>query len=102
MLGMTHTEAGAQLAQHWELPDDLTECIRFHHAPHLASEDFRRVVSLINVAEVAARVHRNDPDPNAIEFEECEESLAFLKFSQDQVRDVFATVPKPEASDSLW
>lgn len=102
LLGMTHTEAGAQLAQHWDLPDDLTECIRFHHAPHLASEEFRRAVSLINVAEVAARAHRNSSDPNAIEFEECEESLAFLKFSEDQVRDVFASVPKPEASDSLW
>lgn len=33
LLGADHAEIGAMLAQHWKLPGDLVEAIRFHHAP---------------------------------------------------------------------
>ncbi|KKM83988.1 hypothetical protein LCGC14_1303780, partial [marine sediment metagenome] len=36
VLGLSHTEAGYQLAQHWDLPIELAESIRFHHAPRYA------------------------------------------------------------------
>jgi len=32
LLGMTHAEIGAELAQHWHLPDDIVTVIRHHHA----------------------------------------------------------------------
>lgn len=31
VLGMTHAEIGAELAQHWHLPDDIVDAIRRHH-----------------------------------------------------------------------
>lgn len=31
LLGMTHAEIGAELAQHWHLPDDIVNLIREHH-----------------------------------------------------------------------
>ena len=31
LLGMTHAEIGAELAQHWHLPDDIVTVIREHH-----------------------------------------------------------------------
>lgn len=31
LLGMTHAEIGAELAQHWHLPDDIVTLIRRHH-----------------------------------------------------------------------
>ncbi len=102
VLGFAHTEAGAQLARLWELPVELAECIRFHHTPHYASEEHRPIVSVINVAEVAARAHREDAGSGGIDFTECAESLEFLSIGEDQVIEVFNTVPKPSASDSLW
>ncbi|MCH7909602.1 MAG: HDOD domain-containing protein [Candidatus Hydrogenedentes bacterium] len=102
VLGFSHTEAGAQLARLWDLPVELAECIRFHHTPHYASDEHRLIVSVINVAEVAARAHREDAGSGGIDFTECAESLNFLNISEDQVIEVFNSVPKPSASDSLW
>lgn len=102
VLGFSHTEAGAQLARRWDLPVELAECIRFHHTPHYASDENHQIVSVINVAEVAARAHRDDAESDGIDFTECAESLEFLKINEDQVIEVFNSVPKPSASDSLW
>lgn len=100
--GLAHPEAGAQLAQHWDLPDELEECIRFHHEPRYASVEHRQMVSLIHVADVLSRAYRQDSDSSAIDLHECASSLDYLGLSSDQVRDVFASVPKPSASESLW
>ena len=102
VLGLTHMEAGAQLADLWDLPAELAECIRFHHTPQYASEEHRPIVSLIHVAEVAARAHLDDSGSGGIDFMECSESLKLLGLCEDQVREVFDSVPKPDASDSLW
>ncbi|MDD2700207.1 MAG: HDOD domain-containing protein [Sideroxydans sp.] len=33
LLDVTHDELGAELARHWNLPDELVEVIRYHHNP---------------------------------------------------------------------
>lgn len=35
MLGVTHDELGAELAQHWNLPDEIVAVLRYHHTPGL-------------------------------------------------------------------
>jgi len=37
IFGLTHTEAGSQLAQNWDLPASLTDTIRYHHHPEKAT-----------------------------------------------------------------
>ena len=35
--GFTHTEAGGKLAEHWSLPESLTDTIQHHHHPEQAT-----------------------------------------------------------------
>lgn len=35
-VGLSHTEAGFELASNWALPEEISEAIRFHHAPEYA------------------------------------------------------------------
>lgn len=35
VLGFTHAEVGAQLAESWSLPQAIARCIRYHHEPNL-------------------------------------------------------------------
>lgn len=102
ILGLSHPEAGVHLADYWELPEELAECIQFHHAPHYAGEEHRPIVSLINVADVASRAHREEIESCEIDFTECALSLEFLNLSEEQVREVFNSVEKPSPADSLW
>ncbi|GJM24312.1 MAG: phosphohydrolase [Phycisphaerae bacterium] len=33
VLGYSHEEIGAMMAEKWKLPDSIVQCIRYHHAP---------------------------------------------------------------------
>ena len=37
--GFTHTEVGGKLAEHWSLPESLTDTIQHHHHPEQATVD---------------------------------------------------------------
>ncbi len=102
VLGLTHTEAGYELALHWDLPAELAECIRFHHAPQHASEQHRGIVSIINVAEAVARTPHKPGEPLDIDLSECEASLRFLDLKEEEVAEVAISVPRPSTSDTLW
>ncbi|MBN1868908.1 HDOD domain-containing protein [Candidatus Sumerlaeota bacterium] len=43
LLGYTHAEAGAEIAENWSLPEELVEAIRYHHEPQKA-ESFKKTV----------------------------------------------------------
>ncbi len=38
LIGCNHTEAGMELAKHWNLPDSLSEAISFHQSPEQADQ----------------------------------------------------------------
>lgn len=53
VLGFSHCEVGARMAERWNLPLIVLEAIRFHHAPRLAENypDEVAVVALANAIE---------------------------------------------------
>jgi putative nucleotidyltransferase with HDIG domain len=53
VLGFDHGTVGAKLARSWGLPDSLSECIEFHHEPHLARE-FPADVATVHIANSVA------------------------------------------------
>jgi two-component system copper resistance phosphate regulon response regulator CusR len=55
ILGFTHCESGRLLAEHWQLPADLTEVIALHHAPQ-ESIDHGPLVSLVELSDLLCRM----------------------------------------------
>ncbi len=102
VLGLTHTEAGYELALHWGLPPELAECIRFHHAPQHASEERRSIAAIINVADAVACAYSRLGEALDLDLAECETALRFLDLKESEVAEVAASVPRPAASDTLW
>ncbi len=51
MLDICHDELGAELAQHWKLPDDIVSILRYHHTPNAANLDAQPLVRMLYVAE---------------------------------------------------
>ena len=52
LLGMTHGEIGAELARHWNLPEEIIEVIRDHHGYGEAdTRAYPPLVRLVNIAE---------------------------------------------------
>lgn len=102
LIGLTHTEAGHQLAQHWGLPEELAEAIRFHHTPSYAKPEFMPVVAMVNIADVVSRAHRADSASREIDFSGCRESMNFLEVAEEDVIDIFNSIPEADAEHSLW
>lgn len=52
VIDIGHAELGAQLAQHWDLPDDIVAVLRYHHMPeHAGANTGQPYIALLNLAE---------------------------------------------------
>ena len=54
MLEITHDELGAELARHWDLPDEIIAVLRCHHTPdeaETAAAESQTLARMVNVAE---------------------------------------------------
>lgn len=52
LLEVTHDELGAELAKHWNLPEEIVAVIRYHHTPHIdAASEAQPLASIINITE---------------------------------------------------
>ena len=65
LMGLSHPEAGFELASNWALPNEISEVIRFHHNPEF-SEALSTNVNIVALAENWTRhlaqggVNKND------------------------------------------
>lgn len=53
VLGIDHSEAGAILLEHWNLPKNIVEVVRYHHRPDVFEGD-NFVVDLVHVSDTVA------------------------------------------------
>jgi HD-like signal output (HDOD) protein len=54
VLGVSHSEIGAALAEQWSLPAEIVSCIRHHHDPAAAPEEHRDPVTIVHLADAIA------------------------------------------------
>ena len=57
-LGCTHSEIGKTLADHWQLPEHISNVIAFHHKP-LVKQD-SELVFIIHLADLVCKIVQND------------------------------------------
>lgn len=88
-LGIGHPEAGYILATHWQLPDELSEPIRYHQAPEHA-ETRPGVAALVALAAhlVDAREHDHPGTPDLLAG--WDDVLSILHISAEKLLDLFA------------
>lgn len=55
VLGATHADVGAWLAEKWNLPTALVEAVRYHHAPSKAPTEHMAPAALLHLADVLAK-----------------------------------------------
>lgn len=77
LIGLSHTEAGYELARQWGLPPEIAAPIRFHHDPLRATEA-REHVAIISLADAMVTAMTDNYAENLHVFEDHEDTLAFL------------------------
>ena len=76
-VGISHAEAGYQLALHWNLPSEISEPMRFHHSP-LKATKVREHVAVIALADRMIQAEGTDFEQNKSLFNDQGETLGFL------------------------
>ncbi len=77
LIGLTHVEAGYELAQHWALPNEIAQAIRFHHQPELATEA-QEHVAIVALADVMVQASGTQLEDNPDIFAPHMNTLALL------------------------
>jgi len=90
VVGLSHAEAGYELARHWNLPEELALPIRFHHAPE-AAPACREHVAVVAVASAMIRVSGKTLEEGAAVFQGLEEPLAVLGLDQEMAEAMLET-----------
>ena len=85
ILDFNHTEVGNWLAEHWKLPGNVLDVIRYHHEPSRAKRSVKRV-AVIHIADFITTKHIMSPtvkDPN---YPFDSSSLGMLKITEEDLR----------------
>jgi len=56
ILGFDHGAAGQLIARKWQLSENLVETLQFHHDPDSASEENRKLVATVSLANMYANI----------------------------------------------
>lgn len=105
VLGTDHTVAGRRVAERWQLPSDLVECIWLHHLPPTALPGEVRsgmLVSIVWLANVLARTHRLGFSGDHGPLPALAEAGAPLGLSEAACNEVLSELPAEIAARAEW
>jgi len=102
VVGFDHAEAGGELIRQWNLPDNLYECVRYHHEPSKAEHN-QLEVAIVHLADCVAHAVQDDTeidqqlagvDPSSWEqtgltLEDLEAVLPVVRSQSGEVRSLF-------------
>lgn len=84
--GIDHAVLGAELAHHWQLPDELVTAIAFHHEPQQTPRH-EELVAAIHVADISMKVLGIGIGIDGLRYPLEQKALTILRMSWD---DLFA------------
>jgi HD-like signal output (HDOD) protein len=97
VLGLTHTEAGFAVAQHWELPEEIADLIRHHHTPERA-EQSKKEAGVITLAAFLSEAHVTEKDLKSPDsFDEVQTAMDITGVSKNRLIEVYGHVAKDMA-----
>jgi len=68
-IGISHSTIGALMANKWNFPDYLVEAINYHHTPLHADSSYKKIVSVVYLANIFAGIETKKYDLSYIEAE---------------------------------
>jgi len=96
--GMNHAEIGARVAEKWNFPEGLVACIRYHHDPESAPEEFQGMVDIVYLANMFCLLENDEVSFDQISHEVLERFGIGSKKQVDTLLAKFAEGFKRESA----
>jgi len=94
VLGITHAEVGAVLANKWNLPATLSKAIHMHHQPQKAKESEYELAALTHAADVFCRIRKVGSGGDSTIPQLKKEVWIYLGLKPDQLEDIYSEIDK--------
>jgi HD-like signal output (HDOD) protein/DNA-binding NarL/FixJ family response regulator len=96
-LGVSHSDVGRTLAEHWKLPEQLSDAITFHHNPsHKPDSEQAVMVHLADI--IAQRVMNQFDEGNEPQFDK--KILKSINYTSEQLIEL-ATELEPKIKENI-
>lgn len=92
LLGIDHTEAGAQLARKWSLPDSVAESIIHHHNPEDSNQN-RELVHMVYLADLLMSRFHTGLEVERLNTNALNSRLAALGLSTQTFAEIVDIIP---------
>jgi len=90
-VGLSHTEAGFELANNWNLPDSISDVIRFHHQPDFSDKNSQNS-AIVSLAEKWTREAVLGKDTKEVLLEKSKPLIEIACLDQDAAAGAFDLV----------
>jgi HD-like signal output (HDOD) protein len=100
-VGLTHTEAGFELASNWNLPESIAEVIRFHHQPDFSEKNAQNS-AIVSLAEKWTREYLLGQDSKETLLEKSKPLIEVTGMNADAAAGVFDIVAGLEPVFFKW
>ncbi len=104
VLGVDHAEVGAMLLEHWNLPEDISQVVRFHH--RVPSRNSDTVLDLVHVTDAYCLMSGDGFGMDGLHYRVCneaanrlgvtnsvgEELLIEIEAASDELKDILDLV----------
>ena len=92
MIGVDHTQAGFELAQAWQLPEELAEVILYHHQPGEATEEHRPLVYAVHLGDNIAMMGGYGTGSDSMQYRLDPNYSKYLSITSKTLDNVMLTV----------
>ncbi len=87
-VGTDHTEVGAAIAEHWSLPSQLSEVIRYHHLPSQAPDKYKALVYAVHLGDFIAMMGGTGTGADTLLYNLDHEYKQFIRVSAGELEKV--------------
>ena len=92
IIGFNHAQAGFELAKAWQLPEELSEVIHYHHTPAQASEEFRPLVYAVHLGDNLAMLGGFGTGSDSMQYRLDPKYADYFNLSPEIVDNIMLTV----------
>lgn len=90
ILGLDHSEIGAEVCQNWGVPTSLTNAIRYHHSPSRFKES--ELAYVVHMADYIAATSRVGEESNGIPSQMDDKAMVFLSLVEEDLEEIKGAV----------
>ena len=88
VFGLSHAEVGEALARHWNLPEELIHCIRYHHDPANAPEESTALVYAVHLADMLSMLSGAGTGADSLQYSLDPKWEDHFTLSQDEIEGI--------------